>query len=172
MNHTEPEYKNPGNINVYLEKIGIYKRYHKVEKTRIYIKDEIEKFVNNLEKNIKAGNGMIISGPVGTGKTTILSFIAQENFKLRNNITMDEDCDLLLLDDFGKEYTHDYSLKEFEEFVEIRYAKMKSTIVTTNLTPKQLNELVAYRRIVDRWKDFGQQMVTIQKESQRGKYGY
>lgn len=177
----------------YLKSIGIEKRYLSINENRLRAKEEIDLFTNNILDNIKNGNGLIISGPVGVGKTVILSYIAskvyahpglrfdkngRETVELLNRPFIDcrfirisklydlfhssenQDiirqligCDLLLLDDFGAEYSHDFALTKFEDFIEERYSKIKSTIITTNIPADQLSKDIRYQRVVDRWRD-------------------
>ena len=64
------------------------------------------------------------------------------------------DCrlvEILMIDDFGREYFHDFPFSEFEDMIDYRYSHKLSTFVTSNLTPKALREIKAYRRVVDRW---------------------
>ena len=79
-----------------------------------------------------------------------------------------KNCKLLLLDDFGREYQHDFPVSAFEDFVEHRYANLLSTVITTNLAAKQLRDLDIYTRVVDRWSDKKLfKYVEIQGKSQR-----
>lgn len=62
-------------------------------------------------------------------------------------------ADLLLLDDFGREYQVDFPISRFEEFIEYRYANMLSMCITTNLLQRQMRQLDIYERIIDRFRD-------------------
>ena len=180
-------------MNKYLNNIEIGKLYWEVDEKKIIPQKLLNAFIVNLKDNIKKGKGVILSGGLGVGKTTILCWIAKEVFKngkssgylvsdgnyvptswsplcnirfisvsrlfsLIYNKDIDdlenyERCKLLLLDDFGREYGHDFPVSIFEDFIEYRYSNMLSTIVTTNLTKEQLKGLTKYARVVDRWRD-------------------
>lgn len=170
--------------------IGIGKIYRDVDVSRIRPEEDVVRYVENIEENIEAGKGLILSGSFGCGKTTILSYIARKAFEvgrfegtrdgdefipMRYNQKFDiaftsvhnlltdlmngrkikqyEKADLLLLDDFGWEYQHEYPATYFRNFMEDRYANMRATCVTTNLGLEQLRKSEAYAHTVDRWRD-------------------
>lgn len=83
----------------FLNDIGIYKRYHNVNENEIQQKDKILNYCNNLIQNINNGKGLLIIGNVGTGKTCILSYIAQKIF----NYNLDKNS-FELLDDKKQSY--------------------------------------------------------------------
>ena len=57
-----------------VRKIGIGPRYHSIVPDRIKIKKELDAYLNSNE--MQKGRGLFIAGAVGTGKTSILSYIA------------------------------------------------------------------------------------------------
>ena len=178
-----------------LEGIGIGKMYWEVDVEKIRPLKFVKPYIDNLVENIQNGKGLVLSGGRGTGKTTILSYIAQKGFAIgqaegyrgNNNgdvvfaawkpafkiqfisvsflmsFMFDKDaetlkkyqtCDLLLLDDLGREYAgNDFFVSRFEDFIEYRYANMKSTCVTTNLNGEQLAKNKTYARVIDRFRD-------------------
>lgn len=193
----------------FMEKSRIGKKYWSVIQERIIPLKIVNGYIESLGENIRDGKGMILSGGIGIGKTTILSYIAQKarlfgsyvgtkndddkfeplmwegKYKIRfRSVSMIfslifgkkeielsdlETCDLLLLDDFGREYSAEFPVSIFEDFIESRYANMRATCVTTNLSIKQLRGLEKYARIIDRFaEDDLFQFVEIAGESQRG----
>ena len=62
-------------------------------------------------------------------------------------------ANILMIDDFGQEYDHDFPFSKFEDLVEYRYANQLSTFVTSNLTPDALINKNKYQRVVDRWRE-------------------
>lgn len=152
-----------------LEKVGIYKRYQHVTfeslKPRPYNAAEYASaraYGETIEKHIKRGTGLILKGPVGTGKTTVAVAIMREAMKkgyrpffipmvsLLDTIfsmrdaeerakfeTRVRECSLLVLDDFGGEYkgkgTESWALNRIDSIITERYNRMKPVIITTNL---------------------------------------
>ena len=178
-------------LSEYVNSIGVYQRYHQIQESRIPHLDQVKKYCDNLEQNIKNGKGLLLLGAVGVGKTCIISYIAQKIYKLnnRNKITLDENyeviiskrysmqvirmpsmynlffnkqngdldgyysCDILGLDDFGTGYAAEYPATNFENLMELRYAKMRPTIITSNFSLDKLRGLKQYERVIDRWRD-------------------
>lgn len=123
----------------------------------------------NLGANVAANQGMMLLGPAGTGKTYTLALtalaargtgldvrcvFAPTLFDLIHEksgmVDVYEDCDLLLLDDFGVQYTADWVLSRFQSFVERRWSAQRPVCVTSNLTADRLKELAGYERFVSR----------------------
>lgn len=178
-------------MKLLLEHSGIGKHYWQVDESKIQLLDAINVYLNALPDNITAGQGLIISGPPGVGKTSILSYVYQccewsrlltDNryyvryefvpnlFNALTRADTDADCyerpDLLLLDDFGREYQNDFAMSRFEALIEHRYANGKPVIVTTNLSSKRLAENDRWERIIDRWRECCQ-LLQISGESMR-----
>ena len=110
------------------------------------------------------GDGLYIFGEVGTGKTTLANALAREfafaGYKviLTTTIGMLEkiqdtygkeassllachgygECDVLVLDDFGKESASAWSVMTIFQIVNMRYESMLPTIVTSQYSPYEL----------------------------------
>ena len=75
-------------------------------------------------------------------------------------------CKLLLLDEFGAAYEHDYAMAAFEDYLGWRYDRKLATCVAGNLTPGQIRENPHYARMVDRWRETSE-VIVMGGESQR-----
>ena len=136
-------------------------------------------YCDNWEKNLKANNGLLFFGTVGTGKTFYAGCILNEILEryvvsvkatslsnLMNGIFSASDKNeyiqkniqepmLLLIDDLGTERDTSYSAERIFEIIDERYKTKKPTIFTTNLTyaymknPTKLNEQRIFDRILE-----------------------
>lgn len=134
-----------------------------------------ENYVKHFEKFKQNGNGLILFGDVGTGKSHMAACIAnsiidkgytvimtnfatvvnklQESFEGRqdyiNRLTR---CTLLIIDDLGAERKTDYMQEQVFNVIDARYRSGKPMIITTNLTNGQLKkpETIEQKRIYDR----------------------
>jgi DNA replication protein DnaC len=78
--------------------------------------------------------------------------------------------DFLVLDEFGREYDHDFPLSRFEELIDYRYGNMKTTCIATNLTIENLKGLNEYAHILSRFSDRSWiKTIQISGEDQRKK---
>jgi DNA replication protein DnaC len=86
-----------------------------------------------------------------------------EDYKFKNgdtHISKDNyenlfDCDLLIIDDLGTELTNSFTNSELFNIINTRLLSGKKTIISTNLSPTQLEELYTERtssRIFDRFE--------------------
>lgn len=120
----------------------------------------VKRYSDNLKSNIEAGKGLILRGPAGTGKTSIAVSILKQAMALDKGCLMISmpnlldtmltlskgdniaylryeqklrNISLLLLDDFGAEYSKsDWVPSKVESIIIDRYNRMKPIILTTN----------------------------------------
>ena len=116
----------------------------------------------------------MLTGGTGLGKTHLSLSIAREvinkgfgviygsaqnivskmeNEKFRNYQSSDEserhyiDCDLLIVDDLGTEYTTAFSSAAIYNIINSRIMMSKPTIISTNLTMKDMEKSYTYRMV-------------------------
>lgn len=129
-------------------------------------------FVNNFDEN--NGENLLFYGSTGLGKTFMSNCIAkalldmnkiviyQTAFKIlemieRRRFGRDAtrfedkeydllfDCDLLIIDDLGTELSNAFTNAEIFNIVNTRLLANKKTIISTNLTPKEISEIYTDR---------------------------
>lgn len=127
-----------------------------------------------LRARLDRGRGLMLLGPVGTGKSSIAALVCGETLRLGRSVRwetvgtlIDElgdaklradamrRCrypDLLVLDDFGVGALSPWQIESFDKIVESRYRNRKSMIVTGNVTPQTLANDPGLARMVDRWR--------------------
>ena len=136
------------------------------------------KYSIHLSEHIRNGKGLILMGPVGTGKTSLAISIlrkaieqgyngylismtslfdtlltlskgpSEHYLKFENRI---RNSPLLVLDDFGAEYTSEWVQQKVASIIADRVERSKSTIITSNLSVEQIKK--AYdSRVYDRLK--------------------
>ena len=137
-----------------------------------YISGICVDFVNNFD--INNGENLLFYGSTGLGKTFMSNCIAkalldmnkiviyQTAFKIleiieRRRFGRDEnrfedyeydllfDCDLLIIDDLGTELSNAFTNAEIFNIVNTRLIGGKKTIISTNLTPKEISDIYTDR---------------------------
>ena len=114
-------------------------------------------YAMGFEKNEK-GEGLILCGNPGTGKTHLAAAISHKvieefgipvefktSIEIHSELTNFEKetlnkykkCDLLIIDDLGKEKTTEWRQEKIFEIINSRYEDYLPTLITTNLAPKQ-----------------------------------
>ncbi len=73
---------------------------------------------------------------------TVFSDFADERFRNGDSSRTDKylDCDLLILDDLGTEFTNSFTVTCLYQIVNTRLIRNRSTVISTNLTPRELND--------------------------------
>lgn len=125
-------------------------------------------YAQNFEKYASRGHGLFFYGGYGSGKTHLSAAITNylvpqghsvifatapdillklrdaygDNGQMKNSeyllIKSLSECDLLILDDVGKEKTTDWASEKFYSIINARYEDELPTIITSNLTPVEI----------------------------------
>lgn len=134
----------------------------------------VQNYISNFDKMLSENQGLLLWGPVGTGKSYAAAVIANELLDRRTSVVMTSfikilkevgtfDTDngkiekinqskLLIIDDLGAERGTDYTLERVYDIIDSRYRSNKPIILTTNLTMEQMKNCddIRYNRIYDR----------------------
>lgn len=139
------------------------------------LSNAMKKYVENFTDFKKEGKGLVLFGPVGTGKSYYAACIAnalidagytalmtnfstvinklQESFEGRQEfINGLNKYSILIIDDLGAERNTAYMIEQVFNIIDSRYRSGKPMIITTNLTADQLKypEDVEHARVYDR----------------------
>ena len=122
------------------------------------------------------GHGLLILGPVGTGKSSAAALVAVEAARIARTIRWSyvpdlcdliartarerseeiraqSHCDLLIWDDFGVRDMADWEIGFLDQIVENRYRNRKPMLVTSNWVTADFREDGRLSRMVDRWRE-------------------
>ena len=133
------------------------------------VKDYVGEYINNLEVNLKNGDGIFFCGSNGVGKTMLSCIILKEAYRRRymcrrisfaryidlytnswgyeNNVEeVDEyewykSCDILVLEELGKEIDSKIAKPVLEDLLRYRQENNKVTLVCSNLTPEDFKQI-------------------------------
>lgn len=136
---------------------------------RLVYKSKVEKYLGSILEMLDQGIGLYLwSTENGTGKTSIASLIAKEALRYGKTVFFEESSrlkgmlinkeqfeegtsiearmmmvDVLILDDVGKEYrtSSGYVENVIETLVRARVQKVKTTIMTGNVHPKDMQKI-------------------------------
>lgn len=136
-----------------------------------------QRYAERFDKMLERNQGLLLYGPVGTGKTLTAACIANhllncgvpvvitsfvKILKAMENDQGDSDtnklvtnlvrCKLLIIDDLGTERNTSYALEKVYDIIDSRYRAELPIILTTNLTLEDMKqeEDIRYKRIYDR----------------------
>jgi DNA replication protein DnaC len=137
---------------------------------------KVRTFIDNLDSNLEAGQGLWLFGDTGTGKTTLAMLVSKEALEKGHSVaiyslpkllarirrTYDAEpggdsysafferltsVDLLHIDDFGAEKRSDWVLEQLYALVNERYEDKRSVMLTTNLIVDKLEEQIGGRTV-------------------------
>jgi DNA replication protein DnaC len=136
---------------------------------------EVRKYVDGLEANLRDGKGIWFEGDIGTGKTTLAMLISAEALKQGHSVaiyslprllgllreTFDDDSEaslstllerlaaveLLHIADVGAEQSSPWVLEQLYTIVNTRYEDGRAVVLTTNLSPPELQEQIGERTV-------------------------
>lgn len=139
--------------------------------------------VEKVLRALPGNSGVLILGPVGTGKTTAAALIARQRWprattsyvywgslleQMERRLPEIARAEALCIDDFGVGTIPDWKLGLIDYLWEYRNSRRLTTIVTSNQTKDELAADPASARWVDRWRQLMPHVVTIGGESKRG----
>ncbi len=135
----------------------------------------VSNYVDNFEEMYRSGEGLLLFGPVGTGKSYAAACIANELLSRSTSVIMtsfakilqtigdikvDESAymarlnsaKLLILDDLGTERDTGYAIEKVYNIIDSRYLAEKPLILTTNLDFQDMENCqdIRYKRVYDR----------------------
>lgn len=173
-----------------LVRAGFAPRYHSPDPARIPARSLVEEFLRDLEANLQAGRGLILTGDTGVGKTFAMAYLARQ--MLTENIGVwkvhmsdlvmalndsqtrkpaVERClkvQVLMLDDWGASGMPPWVLDIMDGIVESRNGRLAPMVISTNMSPEDLKKKHEYKRIVDRWGE-STGLIQMGNKGQRGR---
>jgi DNA replication protein DnaC len=155
---------------------------------------EIRAFVRDIGGNLDAGRGLWLAGSVGTGKTALAMIISKAAIDAGRSVAI-YSCprllsliresidgggvthfldqltavDLLHIDDLGAEHRTEWVLEQLYTIINTRYEEERSTLVTSNLMPPELQEQLG-DRIVSRLEGMCELLAVWGSDQRRADY--
>ena len=153
----------------------------------------IDLYCQTLRDRLRTGEGFVLNGIPGAGKTCILALVAVAARRVRrtnppptcyvrSRVAFDEffacreiaeyhhvswDARLVLFDDFGVESRHDLAMSRFQDWIDYRCDNRLSTIITTNLDRQTVEKDPTMARILSRLDSCGPWLETKAPDQRR-----
>lgn len=160
----------------YLASAGFGPKYHTPTYERIprHLARACDEWLADRDKHMAEGTTLWLAGDVGCGKTMALAYVALElraqeehhwqpeilfahAARLFDRLVQFDDaadyyggCDVLMIDDLGREYDAAWPMARFVMMIEERYSHMRPTLITTNRMPDELRGDVLWKPVIDR----------------------
>lgn len=134
----------------------------------------VRRYVDTLDERLEAGDGLWISGSIGTGKTWLAMLVARyaieqgravavysvprllseirrtydgEGTKTLDLLDQLTEVSLLVLDDVGTERTNPWVLEQLYSIINERWQERRAIVLTTNLDPMQMQDQIGERAV-------------------------
>ncbi|WP_022928897.1 ATP-binding protein [Patulibacter americanus] len=134
----------------------------------------VRRYVDTLDERLAAGDGLWISGSIGTGKTWLAMLVARyaiergqavavysvprllseirRTYDGEGTTTLDlldqlTEVTLLVLDDVGTERTNPWVLEQLYTIINERWQERRAIVLTTNLDPMQMEAQIGERAV-------------------------
>jgi len=160
------------------------------------IRPQVEEYCTDIGERLNAGDGLFVLGPVGIGKTCVLSMLAMAAHDLRPSTMVEywtaeslfsalaadrpqgtamlRTAHLLLIDDLGTEgvtgWQRSNAVARLNLIIDYRWHEKRSTVLTSNLSRSALEGSGEYQRMIDRLQHRGEWLAVGADElSQRGR---
>ena len=167
-----------------LEACGVFVRYHDatfetIEERGVPTElrgqvDTVRRYADEIDANVRIGNGLLLRGPVGTMKTTLAVAVLQcwlhrggsarfltmpslvDNIFAAKAVSQDkwrqfekqlQQAPLIVLDDLGAEGASDWLLTKVDAIIAERYNRRRATVITTNLASAAMRSRYTDRMI-------------------------
>jgi len=146
-----------------------------IERANPHVVREVRQYVRDVPAQLEAGRGLWFTGDVGTGKTTLAMLISkaamaadrsvaiyslprllamlresfEDNARYSLSALIDQlsAVDLLHVDDVGAEQSSPWVLEQLYTIVNTRYEDGRAVVLTTNLSPPELQEQIGERTV-------------------------
>lgn len=168
-----------GELRAELHRAGVPERYSGATLEDCRVRVALEEYLAKLDSHLTNGRGLLLAGPVGTGKSSAAGIVCKEAVRLgktiawwylpdlfqilggrdwqsqdlaRLTIQRSIGADLLVWDDFGVAGLPEWKIGLLDQIVEGRYRRDRPMLVTTNLSKKSLED-PALARLNDRWAE-------------------
>lgn len=134
----------------------------------------VRRYVDTLDERLEAGDGLWISGSIGTGKTWLAMLVARyaieqgravavysvprllseirrtydgEGTKTLDLLDQLTEVSLLVLDDVGTERTNPWVLEQLYSIINERWQERRAIVLTTNLNPIDMQDQIGERAV-------------------------
>ena len=163
-------------------------KYVEATWARCRVERPLREYTARLERHLNAGRGLLMLGPVGTGKSSAAALVAAEVIKLERTVwwayvpdliaelrdhqkrqsemtRRQISADLVIWDDFGVGGLAPWEIGWLDRIVEGRYRRNRPMLVTSNMAKRSLQD-PELARLSDRWAERSF-VVNISGESMR-----
>lgn len=161
-------------LEFWLRHAGVPEEYRHGDVTKCRVEGEVRRYAVSIDVRRERGEGALILGPTGTGKSTTAALLVEaavkqkmecrwtyvpdlcdqmlNTYKRQEYRAMQVAPDFVVWDDFGVRPFSEFELGILDQIVEARYRMRKPMIITTNLTLDTLRGDQRFARMVDRWR--------------------